>query len=227
MATYTPDLTTLTGFTERWNPTKVAAAVEAGVGLRFTVDSDSSNTLYGLSVDAVDIDGDRANFEILVKVRFSSQYDYSVARTFGVFGRGSGTDNTDEAAYTAMLIDAGGDSADSGYIDSWGSGSFSNALISLGATADLDANVWHWLKFKANGSNLYIKTWKDGSSEPSWTGSGTDSSISSAGYIGFCINVGTQIDPIDLGYLAIATGTDTLTTPGSFSSRARVQFIGL
>jgi hypothetical protein len=203
MGRYVADLTTTTGWTERWNTGKASVAVESGVGLRFTVSSDGSSDLYGLSYDAVDSDADRDDFEILAKVRFSAQYAYTSARTFGVFGRGSGT--TTEVAYTAALLDAGGDGLDTGYIDRWNA-SFTS-LISAGAYFSLTANTWYWIKFRVEGSALKFKIWADGANEPGWA-SGTDSTITAAGWIGLSIVNGLEIDPIDLGYFEVRTGAD-------------------
>ena len=43
-----------------------------------------------------------------------------------------------------------------------------------------------WIRYGINGTNIRVKTWNDGASEPaSWDQTWTDSSISAAGYFGF------------------------------------------
>jgi len=61
----------------------------------------------------------------------------------------------------------------------------STTLFSASFTASI--NTFYWVRFKADGSNLYCKAWQDGTAEPAaWGVSGTDTSITGAGGFGVC-----------------------------------------
>lgn len=87
-------------------------------------------------------------------------------------------------------------------------------------TFTVSTATFYWIRFRAVGSNLYAKAWADGSSEPSsWTLTGTDSSITSAGGYGLTINASSTATTWDFDSF---TATDA-TTVYAFSTRAVIK----
>lgn len=89
------------------------------------------------------------------------------------------------------------------------SGTTSTIATDSGAANPLDQ--WVWLRFRANGTNLSVKTWVDGNDEPaSWDIETTDSDVS-GGYVG----VG-RTNEFDFLYDVVGVGTngDPAPMPG-------------
>lgn len=73
-------------------------------------------------------------------------------------------------------------------------------------------NTYYWIRFRAIGTHLAVKAWADGSGEPgTWTLSGTDSSITTAGGFGLTINTGTSSVTWDFDSFTVTDGTLTDT----------------
>lgn len=72
--------------------------------------------------------------------------------------------------------------------------------------------TYYWIRFRAIGTHLAVKAWADGSGEPgTWTLSGTDSSITTAGGFGLTINTGTSSVTWDFDSFTVNDGTLTDT----------------
>lgn len=69
------------------------------------------------------------------------------------------------------------------------------------------ASTYYWLRFRCVGTSLFAKVWADGNAEPgSWTISGTDSSISSAGNYGIHTNSNSTSTTWDFDNFTVTDG---------------------
>jgi len=67
------------------------------------------------------------------------------------------------------------------------------------------AGTFYWLRFELQGTNVYLKVWAAGSTEPSaWTWSGTSSAITSAGEMGL-YGYAASGAPVELDSFSVAT----------------------
>lgn len=184
-----------TGWTKRWNTSSTieVRSVLGTIALRETHSGDADAILSWGTV------GTPTNVEVLVKMRTSARDWYQN----GIYVRGSGGSGSKNGYYFQMFENGSGDSGL--VIEKWVSNSYS--AIS-GETISWSADTWYWVRFQVSGSTLRAKIWEDGSSEPgSWTITGSDSSISSGGWVGL-----GSYEPNGIRYfdeLAVATGGDT------------------
>ena len=192
-----------TGYTGRWN-------YDAGHWSRVT-DTDiavrCAATFGGrqvVSFNAVDSDSNRADSEILVRIKTNSVSASTLHG--GVILRGSGSGGS-ETAYNCAVF---GTELRTG---KYTSGTSTQIAVTSGKS--LAANTYYWLRFRANGTTISARVWADGDSEPgSWDLSTTDSSISAAGWSGmFNFASGTRW----WRDIAVATNGDTATMGGAGS----------
>ncbi len=128
--------------------------------------------------------GNATSVDFDVKVRVSgSSTNYTV---LGVYGRQTATNtcyrariniNVPSQGFALLKTIAG----------------TSTVLVSMAFTASI--NTFYWVRFRGIGSTLLGKVWADGTSEPStWTLTTSDTSITSAGNVGVCVNTVTSTD---------------------------------
>lgn len=189
--------------------TRSKASTEGGKVLENTGTVDGRHLL---SWDAVDADANRADAEVLARVRSSST-------TFGqlrLIVRGSGSAASETGYIVEIPSTAGADMR----ISKWVSGAQTN----LGTAHSLTfaTNAWYYVRFRANGTSLKAKVWLDGTSEPSaWHIDITDSSISAAGWIGVgnLESTGTR----DFDWVSIGTNGDTAPLSTSTATTIRAS----
>jgi len=137
--------------------------------------STSTSTFESLgSATAADVNG---------IVRFASTNGSEMA---GMILRGQPNGNMDLVRYNgsgqlAFMVKSGG---------SW----IVNQSI---AAFTASAGTFYWLRFEVQGSNVYVKVWPSGATEPSaWSWSGTSSTITSAGSMGLYAyaSTGTSVE---------------------------------
>jgi hypothetical protein len=216
VALYVADLSTTTGWTERWGTTEGSVAANTSP-TRLTVAKSAESNEYGISLNAVDSDADRDDVEVLAKVRFNTQA--TATNTVGVFLRGSGTSGA-ENLIAVTLRDAGNDGSDfQPIVYDFSSGSAGLVGSSGGSNV---AATWYWIRARANGTSLKARVWLDGTSEPTTWDVDDTTAVAGVGWVGLYA-FDTATDTYDLGYFAAATGGDTINLGGS----ARVQFIGV
>jgi hypothetical protein len=207
MAVYVADLRSTTGWSERWATTEGALSTTTD-GLRITKSAETNR--YAVTWDTIDGDSDRDKVEVLAKVRFVAQ---AAATTMvGVVVRGSGASGSEDKI-SAVLYDAGNDGADRRlYITEVDNGTPAN--LSIGSAVSNVANTWYWIKVRANGTSFKAKSWADGSVEPAtWTHDLT-TTIDAVGWTGIYA-MDTATDPYDIGYFAVATNGDSISTGAS------------
>ena len=217
------------GWTERWHTsgttfTTVADAdAEGGVCMRLDVTS-SQRTMW--SFDAVDSESPdtRDDFEILVKYKSSDMTDSGYK--FGPCGRASGT-STSETGYVAhtygdamLCLSRGYNNASSFEVE----GTNSNLTGHHGNTStSLPSNVWYWIRFRVNGTDIKWKFWATENSfttdqwkyEPDeWHSEKTDSTLSAAGWLGL-MTFDNGAGPYDIAYFSCGTNGDIAPYPGS------------
>ena len=81
--------------------------------------------------------------------------------------------------------------------------------------SNIPVNTWVWIKLRANGTDIKSKSWLDGNAEPAtWGYEGTDATHSAAGWVGIW-SYHADGEPYDIGYCAVATNGDSLSTGAS------------
>ena len=200
------------GFTARWVTTNVTHSIVDAVG-----DDDNksfrqnrSATGRGLvTIDSVDGDADRANAEVLVRIKTVSPF--AAQAQAGPALRCSGS-ATSETGYVCYPI------SDRLRIARYRSGTSDPALVESG-TLSLADNTFYWVRFRANGTGstvtLSAKIWAGaiGDEPGSWTTTYSDSSnqITAAGWCGM-FAFGGNIWDTDA--IAVGTNGDTASMSG-------------
>jgi hypothetical protein len=88
-------------------------------------------------------------------------------------------------------------------------------VLDSSAPVTVNTNVWVWIKLRVNGTSIKSKAWLDGGTEPAtWTTDNTDSDVSAAGWVGI-FSFSSVGDPYDIGYFAVATNGDVVSTGAS------------
>ena len=184
------------------------ASTEGGKVLENTGTVDGRHLL---SWDAIDADANRANGEILARVRSSTFSNDQFRLTL----RGSGA----AAAETAYFL-----------LFNTGSTSFRLGKYVAGVSTVLGTsvamtpaiNTWYWLRFRVNGTTLQGKVWLDGGVEPSaWAVEATDSAISAAGWVG--VGNSTASGTRDIDFFSVGTNGDTAPLVTSSTTTIRVS----
>lgn len=208
MATYVGNTATTTGWTERW-ATGEGAVVSSGGNLVISKSSESNE--YGVSLDAVDSDGDRDEFEVLAKIRFNTQA--SAGRTVGVFGWGSGAGGS-ESGILGGLRYADNDGSDwQPIVLTFQAGTDAPVDFDVGSNV---AGTWYWIRFRgvADGG-IYARMWVDGDAEPvTWQIGRASGIAAAAGWVGIWAK-DTATDTYEVGYFAVATAGDSVVLGGS------------
>ena len=185
------------GWTAQTTPTDVWVATTdaAATGGRIARYSRATNVNAIISHDGASADAGAGSGEVLLRFRRSAG-----TQSFGVQAvlRGSGI-----GYYVATSRFT------SGNIDlevSKFTGGSTSTLSTANIGFDLVSNTWYWLRFRANGSALKAKLWRDSEEEPAgWHVEATDSGLTS-GWMGFrASNSGDW----DVDRIALATGGDT------------------
>ena len=160
----------------------------------------ANSTLFrALSLDRIQEDINDDDVEILFKA--SAQINNtSNLEMFGLL-RGSGTSSSLSNGYMGGLIN--------GMVRIYRISS--GTATSIGSTnKSWSTNTYYWVRFRANGTDLKIKFWEDGQSEPStWDVEVTDSNYES-GLVGVGVNnyIGRKTK-----YDAVGIGTNSETAP--------------
>lgn len=150
-----------------------------------------------LSWDDIDVDADRDNSEVLLRIRANA----IVADQFGVVIRGSGSEGSETGyiCHIASPADLRISRIVAGTITS----------IANVSVTTIVADEWNTIRFRADGINLKAKIWSsEQAQEPAaWNIETTDSNITSAGWVGVSnvANYGFR----DHDDIAIATNSDT------------------
>lgn len=185
------------------------ASVEGGKTLENTGTVDGRHLL---SWDTVDADANRANAEVLARVRSSS----TLVSQLRLIVRGSGS----AASETGYFLDFPSASA----ADLRVSKLVSGTLTAIGTiyAYTFVANAWYYVRFRANGTSLKARVWLDGEPEPSvWHIDFTDSSITAAGWVGVgnLESTGTR----DFDWVSIGTNGDTAPLATSTATTIRAS----
>lgn len=196
-----------TGWTARWVTTNVTNNVvsdaigDGGQILRSTSTADARRLL---SWDTVDADANRADVEILCRFRASSVTTGSTD-SLRMHVRASGA----AAAETGYHLTIPSASGANYTVNKYVSGS-ATALATV--AMDVSANTLYNIRFRVNGTTIRAKVWKDGQAEPTdWQVDTTDSSVSSAGWVG--VGRFESTPTLDITHFVAATNGDTATWP--------------
>jgi len=199
-SSYTVDVSP-SDWTARWVTASNTWAVRSKSNVEGGKTLENTGTVDGrhlLSWNTVDSDANRANAEVLGRVRSSS----TLLSQLRLVVRGSGS----AASETGYFVDFPSASAADMRISKLVSGT----LTALGTAYSYTfvANTWYYVRFRANGTSLKARVWQDGEPEPSvWHIDITDSSITAAGWIGVgnLESTGTR----DWDWVSIGTNGDT------------------
>jgi len=183
------------------------------------------------SFDDVDGDANRDNSEVLIKYRNTADWTAMAEAVL----RASGS-STNETCYQAYISSSdltirrvnGGSAATLATLDTNGTPSPLVLSSGLASFTYEEANEWHWVRFRANGTgatvSLKAKWWVDGYKEPdTWTIEYDDTSasrITAAGWTGVSkrgFNGDTYVD-----YIGVGTNGDTAPLPTADTQAHRV-----
>jgi hypothetical protein len=196
--TYLADLSTTSGWTERWATGNGATTSD---GTNFSI-AMTTEDWYGFSINAVDADADRQDCEILAKFRYTNPG--SDTRGGGIFARGSGTTSESGILFGFGVVG-------SPFIVELSAGS--EVQSSSGSRGELTEDTWYWMRAKLSSTTAKVRVWADGDVEYGfWEAELTGLSVTADGWIGMW---GSDIDydPIEFAYFEVATGTNTLNGP--------------
>ena len=208
MAVYVADLRSTTGWTERWKTTEGSVSVIAD---GFRIAKTANTGPYALTWDTIDSDANRDKAEVLTKVRLTSASSSAVMLA-GPLVRGAGATGAEDYI-CAVLYKAGNAGTDRRPYMLESSGGSGSAL-SAGALVSNATNTWYWIKTRVNGTSAKARAWLDGEAEPStWTVDVT-ATLDAVGWCGIYA-FDTLCDPYDIGYFAVATNGDSLSTGAS------------
>lgn len=217
MSLYVADLTKTSEWTERWY---------TGSGSFSLVDDylrveKSTDDRYLITWNNIDSDPNRADIEVLAKVRFDKQSASPQPGLCGVILRAAGS-TSDITGMDLILVNAYNNTNDRRVlIDQWKAGSV--AQLYGGDAIANTADTWYWVRLRANGSTMKTRHWIDGDEEPETWNISVETTLTTAGWAGFYARQ-PACAPYDLGYFAVGTGGDT--APSSSTGSSRVQFIG-
>lgn len=189
--------------------TRSKASTEGGKVLENTGTVDGRHLL---SWDTVDADANRANAEVLARVRSSS----TLVNQLRLVVRGSGSAASEAGYMVEIPSSTTGDMRVSKLV----SGTQTN--LGTAYTFTFVANTWYYVRFRANGTSLKARVWKDGEPEPTvWQIDITDSSVTAAGWIGVgnLESTGTR----DCDWFSIGTNGDTAPLSSSTATTIRVS----
>ena len=189
--------------TTGWATTVVDDAAATG-GKVFRLNPDGSNSRKFISWDEIDADANRDNVEVYV--RFTVHSSLASYRELHTMTRGSG------AAASESGYRMGASSTDPQRFDiaKYVSGTFTN--INQNSVPIADGETWH-IRARANSTALKIRWWKDGAEEPvAWSDERTDSSLSSAGWVGLNIFQSNAAAYADVDVFSVGTNGDTAPT---------------
>jgi PKD repeat protein len=101
------------------------------------------------------------------------------------------------------------------------------------ATVSVSVNTFYWLRLEVQGSNVYLKLWPDGTTEPSsWTWSGTSTAtITTAGTMGLygwaASGAPVEFNSFSVAAVSGSTGPNNSTISGSVTSSAAAPIAGV
>jgi len=203
-------------WTERWVTTAGASNARAdttGIGDSHLEVKNSSASRYHLSWNKISADNYRDDVEVLIRAKQSAfdagtgtQYATSIAL------RTSGASGTENAYVLAMHED------DTVLLYKLVAGTYTTLVTStatsLGLPADLNdiEDLFFWMRFRVNGTDLKAKVWMDTDPEPgSWQITTTDSALTGVGNIGIA-NIGT-VAYCKYDFMSVATYGGTAPMP--------------
>lgn len=189
-------------WTERWNTGVTSWSVDVKDGalggcVCSYATGGQTNAYRLISWDDITVDADRADVEILMKIR----QDIAGRREIFLIARAQ----SGNASYAYWCeVDPRND-----VFAIWKRVDYTNTQISSTISTGAIAGDSHlWCRFRVVGTSLKAKLWEDGTTEPSsWDLEVTDSDISAAGWVGFGGN--NAGDTIPVACFAAATNGDT------------------
>lgn len=214
-----------TGWTRRYGTPDILTVVEktgtvSGRVMRMASHS-TANVLYGASMDAVDADADRADFEIFCVYSITANISNTPVN---VAGRMTGTARTD--AYFIATTTTNVATASGKRIAKRVNGT-PTTVASSSYTNVVDRRIAALLR--VSGTSVQAKIWEyEVESEPgTWTYTGTVTDVSGFGWAGVfegSISTTSGQGPVDYEYFSVGTGTDSAPRPTS--DPAEISFSG-
>ena len=180
------------------------------------IDTTASNRKF-YSWDDIDGDANRANSEVLARVRLSGYA--STSYWFGLVVRGSG----DDTAETGMtLFGTNDDLRLTRYSAGVATTITTAANVFTGGESALD-DYWFWIRFRANGTDFKGRVWRQDEVEPGyWQLEDTDSTVSAAGWVG--VQNSTDLSPyVWVDYFAVGTDGDSPSVPADSTAQVNAE----
>lgn len=207
-------------WTARWDTSNVTRTVTAnaiGDGGNILRSTSTADARRMFSWDAVDADANRANVEVLARVRTSSvtSSDDGVR----VHIRSSGALGAETSYFIRLPISSGTNWALNKYV-----GGVSTGIGSV-VSYNFVENTLYNIRFRVNSTTLRARVWRDGEEEPStWQVDTTDASIAAAGWVG--VGRVDATPTVDFTHFIAATNGDTATWPAAVDTLARATQFG-
>lgn len=160
---------------------------EGGQGLHYLGSGSSRDSLYW---------EDTAGTEVEVVALTKTTGGYPAYN--GEYGATIRTQSSETTLYNGGFVDTSAGEAIKSDIDN-------NSTSLASGSESASGDVWYWMRFRVNQSDLKLRIWQKGNSEPStWDLTATDSNITSSGYAGFSpaydvIEVNTYVDVFGVG----------------------------
>jgi hypothetical protein len=209
MATYFDPCTSLSGFTELgWNANTNWVIDGTSGFIRKSADV----SLDALRIDAIESDGTRDNVEVVLRVRRETM---NTTYRYIMLVRGS---TTDEATITGYGL---GYTTTAIRAVTRAGGTWTSTLATTSGLAAIASDEDWWLRFRANGTAIRVRRWKDGDSEPgTWDIDTTDSTYSTAGNV---LGLTTTVTAL-MTFSAWGVGTNGDTAPTSAPATGSFAF---
>lgn len=145
-----------------------------------------------LSWDSIDSDADRDDVDVLARVWFEDSSSF-----IGILVRGVGVDDGYHIRVAVSPTIRGVDGSPVAY---------------LGGA--LSTSTWYWVRLRVNGSDIRSKIWPDGDDEaPEWDYVFTDSSETTAGWVGILSYVADTGTENRCSYFSVGTNGDSPDVP--------------
>jgi len=177
------------GLTSRWTTTGLTLAVQSdaaapsGKSVRVTK---TALNRCAVTVNAVDSDSDRGDFEIRALIRTPSVDSSNLTPGPYLLGRGAGAVSSESCYGAGLVFGASSDSKIAEFRKYVSGGLAANFDGNQTSPSAFALNTAYWLRLRVNGTSLTRGLAPIGDPQnETWTVSTTDAQVSAAGWIGF------------------------------------------
>ena len=181
-----------TGWTARFTTTSIVWSIieDAGAtGGKYLRGVRSASNRYLISSDAIDVDADRSEVEVLFRMRINVVGNDI---NHGAFVRGSGSASS-ETGYVGIPLARAAPINNRIRITEYDGGTIVQLAVD---TLNWSVDTWYWCRFQVLGTALKIRRWAGaiGDEPGTWDLETTDATTSAAGWVGIFLQVTANCD---------------------------------